>query len=124
MTPVKEVTDEIVALETELWRANRAGDGAFYQRLLRDDAVVVSQYGVVGKAQIVPVITANHNPYTRTDLDQWQVIQPTEDTAIVTYRADVTSEGGEFTVLATSVYARAATGWVGTFHQQTPVGAR
>ncbi|WP_163513086.1 nuclear transport factor 2 family protein [Fodinicola acaciae] len=122
MKPAKQVTDEIVAIETEMWRANRDGDGAFYQRLIRDDGIVVSRYGVATKAQIVPVVSKNDNPYVKTDLDEWRVLQPTPDTAVVTYRSAVTTGAGvEFKVLATSVYAREADGWRSVFHQQTPL---
>lgn len=51
-----------------MWRANREGDGAFYERTVRDDALLVSCYGVATKAEIVPGITKNENPYIRTDL--------------------------------------------------------
>jgi uncharacterized protein (TIGR02246 family) len=113
----------LLALEDEMWRANRAGDGAFYAHLLRDDALVVSRYGVAGKEQIVPVIDKNDNPYLRTDLSNQRVLRITDDSALVTYEAAVTAlvNGAEvsFRVLATSVYAYDGQRWRGVFHQQT-----
>jgi uncharacterized protein (TIGR02246 family) len=114
---------ELLAAEEELWRANRAGDGAFYDTNLRDDALVVSKYGVAGKKEIVPVIQANRNPYVSTELSGQRVLAITDDSALVTYKADVTAlvEGKEvsFAVLATSVYVKEGDRWRTVFHQQS-----
>jgi hypothetical protein len=118
-----DVERELVNLETEMWRANREGDGAFYDRVVREDALLVSKSGVVGKADIVPNITKNENPYLRTDLSDVKVLRIGADSALVTYKAAVTAliTGSEvpFEVLATSVYARAGDEWRNVFHQQT-----
>ena len=115
----------LLDLEAEMWRANREGDGAFYERVVRDDALLVSRYGVATKAEIVPGITKNENPYLRTDLSDQKVVRITADTALVTYKAAVTAlingSEEEFEVLATSVYARAGDEWQSVFHQQTPL---
>ena len=117
------VDSELKDLETEMWRANREGDGAFYDRVLRDDTVLVSKYGVVGKADIVPNITKNENPYLRTDLSDFKVVPVGADSALITYRAEVTALVGDaeqtFQVLATSVYARSGDQWQSMFHQQS-----
>jgi hypothetical protein len=114
---------ELIDLETEMWRANREGDGAFYDRVLRDDAIVVSKYGVAGKAEAVPLITKNENPYLKTDLSDLRVLPIGADSALITYRAEVTAliAGAEqtFQVLATSVYARVDDAWRSVFHQQS-----
>jgi ketosteroid isomerase-like protein len=118
---------ELVALEEELWRANREGDGAFYARALRDDALAVSRYGVMTKADAVPVIRENRNPYVKTELSDVRVLEVGADGALVTYRADVTAlvEGREvdFAVLATTVYAREGDGWLVVLHQQSALPA-
>jgi len=120
-----DIEQTLLDLEAEMWRANREGDGAFYERTVRDDALVVSRYGVATKAEIVPGITKNENPYIRTDLSDQKVLRITADSALVTYKAAVTAlvNGSEvaFQVLATSVYARAGDGWRSVFHQQTEV---
>ncbi|NEA37117.1 nuclear transport factor 2 family protein [Streptomyces sp. SID13031] len=117
------VTDDLLALEDEMWQANREGNGSFYADLLRDDALVVSKYGVMTKAQGIPVIEANHNPYLKTELSGQQVIQLDESNALITYRVDVTAlvNGNELELpsYATSVYTRVDGQWRGVFHQQT-----
>jgi hypothetical protein len=118
-----EYEKDLLAAEEEMWRANREGDGAFYEGHLRDDALLVSKYGVVSKQTVVPMIQANRNPYVKTVLSDQRVLPIADGSALVTYRADVTAatEGGEieFSVLATSVYAREGDRWRGVFHQQT-----
>ncbi|MDX6250420.1 MAG: hypothetical protein QOF10_3780 [Kribbellaceae bacterium] len=117
------VAETLLDLEEQMWRANREGDGAFYAKLLRDDALVVSKYGVMTKAQGIPVIEANHNPYVKTDLSDQKVLQLDENNALVTYRVDVTAvvQGNEVELpsYATSVYTREGDQWRGVFHQQT-----
>jgi hypothetical protein len=117
------LTETLIALEQEMWRANREGDGAFYDKLLRDDALAVSKYGVMDKEQIVPGIQANENPYLKTDLSGFRVIQLDENNALITYRADVVAEiqGTEVELpsYATSIYTRDAGSWRSVFHQQS-----
>src|SRR5215212_11512100 len=112
----------LLDLEDEMWRANREGDGSFYERVLRDDALVVSQWGVAPKAAIVPGISKNDNPYVETELSDRKVLQITGDSALVTYKAEVTTGAGvTFRLLATSVYAREGDEWRSVFHQQSPL---
>jgi ketosteroid isomerase-like protein len=114
---------DLLELEEQMWQANREGDADFYERNLRDDALIVSKYGVIDKKTGIPVIRANHNPYTKTILSNQKVISLTDSSALVTYKCDITAqtEGGEveFSVLATSVYVREGNQWLITLHQQT-----
>jgi ketosteroid isomerase-like protein len=116
-------TETLIEFEERMWRANREGDGTFYADHLRDDALVVSRYGVMGKAEIVPGIQANQNPYLRTELSDHRVIQIDDSSALVTYHVAITAliDGTEteLTAYATSVYVRDGDQWRGVFHQQT-----
>src|SRR5215510_14345068 len=117
------VTETLLALEDELWRANREGDGDFYEQYLRDDAIAVSKYGVLDKATAVPGIRANRNPYLKTDRTDERVIVVDVNTAIVTYRVDVTAlvQGNELHLpsYASSVWNNSSGTWRIVFHQQT-----
>lgn len=116
------VETELTELEQQIWAANRAGDGGTYERLLRADALLVSRFGVATKDQIVPMIQRNENPFERTELSDQRVVEVSPDSALITYRADVTTAAGlSFSVLATSVYARADGSWRLALHQQTVV---
>ncbi len=120
-----DVEKELLALEEEMWRANREGDGAFYDRVLRDDALLVSRFGFAGKQEVVPGIQANRNPFIRSELSDQRVVVLTDTSAFISYRASYTAlmEDGEhdFTVLATSIYVHDGEAWRSVLHQQTPL---
>ena len=119
------IETELKKLKKEMWRANREGDGSFYERVVRDDALTVSKHGVANKADIVPNVTKNENPFLKTTLTGLKVLQISDDSALVTYKATVTAliddAEQKFQVLATSVYARDDDEWRSVFHQQTEV---
>jgi hypothetical protein len=114
-----ELSEELVSLERRMWDANVAGDGGYYDRMLGDDAVAVSPWGVLDKAAVVAGVTANRRPYLGYELDQERCVRVGADGAVLTYRAVVRAEGFGHTVYATSVYERSGGGWRGVFHQQS-----
>lgn len=115
--------ETLLELEDLLWKANREGDGDFYDRYLLEDAIAVSKYGIIDKATAVPGITANHNPYLKTDRTGERVIVVDDHTAIVTYHVEVTVlvDGNEaqFSSYASTVWTNATGEWRIAFHQQT-----
>ena len=117
------VEQTLLELEEELWRANREGDGAFYNKILRDDVLLVSRFGVAPKQVIVNGIQANHNPFLRTELSDQRVRVLTDTTAMITYTANYTAliNGTEqdFKVYATSVYVLEGGEWRSALHQQS-----
>ena len=114
---------ELIELEQLLWKANREGDGEFYARYLREDAFAVSKYGTLTKAEAVPLISANENPFVRTDLSDVKVIQLDDDNAIVTYRVKVVAlmngEKVDLPAYASTVWNRTGGEWRVVLHQQT-----
>ncbi|MDF5757471.1 hypothetical protein [Spongiactinospora sp. TRM90649] len=42
--------------------------------MLRDDALLVSRFGTAGKAQVVPLIQANRNPFVRAEPSAHRVV--------------------------------------------------
>ncbi len=117
------VTETLLDLEDQLWRANREGDGSFYDQWLRDDALAVSRYGIIDKAAAVPGIQANHNPYLKTPRTDEKVIMVDDHTAIVTYRVEVTvlldGQEQQFPSYASTVWNNGSGEWRVIFHQQT-----
>ncbi|AOW88230.1 nuclear transport factor 2 family protein [Streptomyces olivaceus] len=122
---MSDIENLLSALEEELWRANRDGDGTAYERLLREDALLVSHFGTAGKERIVPLIEANHNPFVRSELSDRQVRLLSPDSALVTYRVEYTARTDQGDVdhaaLATTVYSREDDAWLVVLHQQTPL---
>ncbi|MBY8338874.1 nuclear transport factor 2 family protein [Streptomyces spinosirectus] len=122
---MSDIAKLLSALEEELWRANRAGDGTTYERLLRKDALLVSRFGTADKERIVPLIEANRNPFVRSELSDRQVRVLSPDSALVTYRVQYTARTDQgdvdHTALATTVYSREDDAWRVVLHQQTPL---
>ncbi|MCE7006469.1 nuclear transport factor 2 family protein [Kibdelosporangium philippinense] len=117
------IEQTLLELEEELWRANREGDGAFYDKMLRADALGVSRYGLYDKDQAVKLINVNDNPFTRSAISDAKVRVVNETAALVTYKVDYTAliDGAEqdFTALATSVYSLEDGEWRVVLHQQS-----
>ncbi|TDD48482.1 nuclear transport factor 2 family protein [Kribbella antibiotica] len=116
-------TETLLELEDQLWRANREGDGSFYAHWLREDALAVSKYGIIDKAAAVPGIQANHSPYLRTPRTDEKVIIVDENTAVITYRVEVTvlldGQEAQFPSYASTVWNNTSGDWRVVFHQQT-----
>jgi hypothetical protein len=115
--------NELLDIEHEFWEANLAGDGATFDRLLRDDALGVSPWGVAGKSQAVASIDANENPYHVYEIAEPRVVELTDDSAVLTYKVHVEGTRGDapFTIdfFATTVYVERGGTWLGAFNQFT-----
>ncbi|MFC0113807.1 nuclear transport factor 2 family protein [Kibdelosporangium aridum] len=117
------IEQTLLDLEEELWRANREGDGAFYDKVLRDDALGVSKFGVYDKSGAVKLISINDNPFTRSKMSDAKVLLINDTAALVTYKTDYTAliDGTkhDFTALATTVYSLEDGEWRAVLHQQS-----
>ncbi len=112
-----DVHEELMRIETALG----GGTGDTYREHLTDDAVVVVPGAAITKEQSAMAIDSTP-PWDEFEISDDRVIQPTEDTAILTYRWK--SQRGDFAyeALMSSVYARQPDGaWKLVLHQQTPV---
>jgi hypothetical protein len=117
------IEQTLLDMEDELWRANREGDGAHYDTMLRDDALGISKFGVLDKPAAVKGINVNNNPFTRSRMSDPTVIRINETAALITYQADYTAliDGTEqdFSSLATTVYSLEDGEWRVVLHQQS-----
>ena len=118
-----DLLGELLGLEEKMWAANRAGDAGYYATMLRDNAVVVSRYGVMDRAAILVGIGENRIPYVSSTITEPRAIELTPDSALITYHVHVEAlRDGEplaFDTLATSVYVRQDGSWRNAFHQQS-----
>lgn len=119
MTRINDLLD----IEHELWKANLAGDGATFDRLLRDGAISVSPWGVAEKPEAVALINANENPYHAYEISEPRLVELTDDSAVLTYKVHVEGTRGDapFTIdfFATSAYVQRDGVWLGAFNQFT-----
>ena len=114
---------ELIELEEQGWRAlSSSGEAAaeFYQRVLDDTVVMLLPGGMVLDDRAAIVQSMSGQPWSSFELQDPRVIQPTADTAVVTYGVVAQREGAlEYSALMSSSYVRRPNGWKLTFHQQT-----
>lgn len=115
--------DEIIELTEQAWAANRNGDAAFYDRLLTEEVISVSPWGVLtDRAAILRMFEANENPYTRTEQSDHHVLRLTDDAVLHTSTVEIDSpRGGTMRVLATTSFVRRNGEWKASLFQITPV---
>jgi hypothetical protein len=115
---------ELIRLEEQGWRAlSSTGEAAaeFYDRILDDRVVMLLPGGMVLDDRAAIVQSMSGQPWSSFELDDLRVLQPTADTAVVTYGVVAQREGSpEYSALMSSLYVRRAKGWKLAFHQQTP----
>ncbi len=114
---------ELIELEEQGWRALATeGDAGrkFYEAVLREDAVMLFPGGmrIEGRARILESLGAQ--PWQSFRLENPQVIQLAEDTAVIVYKVTAQRKGSApYTALISSTYVRNQR-WQLVVHQQTP----
>ena len=115
---------ELIELEEQGWRAlSSTGEAAaeFYELVLDDTVVMLLPGGMVLDDRAAIVQSMSGQPWSSFELDDLRVLQPTTDTAVVTYGVVAQREGSpEYSALMSSLYVRRVNGWKLAFHQQTP----
>jgi hypothetical protein len=115
---------ELIELEEQGWRAlSSTGEAAaeFYEQVLDDTVVMLLPGGMALDDRAAIVQSMSGQPWSSFELDDLRVLQPTTDTAVVTYGVVAQREGAtEYSALMSGMYVRRASGWKLTFHQQTP----
>jgi hypothetical protein len=87
---------ELIELEEQGWRAlSSTGEapGEFYQRVLDDTVVMLLPGGMVLDDRAAIVQSMSGQPWSSFELQDPLVIQPTADTAVVTYGVVAQREG-------------------------------
>jgi hypothetical protein len=117
-------SDEVMSLEEQGWAAlasDAATAVAFYDGVLDDEAVMLLPGGLVIEDRQMILKSMSGQPWSSYSLADWRVIQPTGDTAVVTYSVVAQRAGSEpYSALMSSLYVRRADRWKLVFHQQTP----
>jgi len=115
--------DELIALETEGWRA-LSTDGAavteFYSRMLDKSIVMLLPGGMRLADRDVILESMSGAPWTSFQIEEPQVIDLGSEAAVVVYGVVADRDGGDYSALVSSAYVRGDDGWRLAFHQQTP----
>jgi hypothetical protein len=112
---------ELLALEHQFWK----GDAEFYRRQLTERAVMVfpEPPGVLTGDKILEAI-ASAPRWAEVRIDEPRIVDLTQESALVTYKATARREGDgqDYVALVSSVYVNGDGSWKLAFHQQTPGG--
>ena len=78
-------------------------------------------HGVHTREEVAATATTS-NRWRDLKLRDRHLLQPADDVAIISYRADVMrADGQPYSALVSSAYARRAEGWKLAFHQHSPI---
>jgi len=78
-------------------------------------------HGVYSREEVASTATSA-NRWRDLTMSDRQLLESSEDSAIISYRANVTRADGEpYVALVSSAYVRRAEGWKLLFHQHSPV---
>ena len=114
--------DDLLKIERQLW----TNDADVYAANLSGDAVLVfAETGVIRRDIALAAIrqeNAEGRRWADVAFDDVLVTQPTQDTAVLTYRVTARweHEHSAIQALASTVYVRRDGRWKVAFHQQTP----
>ena len=116
-----ELQDRLLDIERRLW----TGGPEEYRRHLDPDCLIAFSDEVVGVSSRDEIArSAADSPRWRDlDLDFRGLIRPSDDVALLTYRASASrGESDHYEALASSCYMCRNGEWRMVFHQQTPLG--
>jgi hypothetical protein len=111
--------DELLAIERELW----SGGPEAYQRHVDHDCLVAfrEMAGVLTRDAVADSVRTGPR-WRDLEMDVQGLLNPTDDIAILTYRAKaVRGSSEQYSALVSSTYVKRQDGWKLAFHQQTPL---
>jgi hypothetical protein len=115
--------DELIALDTEGWRALCA-DGAaateFCARVLDETVVMLLPGAMRLEDRDVILESMSGAPWTSFVVEDPRVLALGDDGGVVAYGVVAVRDGSEYSALVSSAYVRRAGAWRLTLHQQTP----
>jgi hypothetical protein len=115
------MADELIAVEREGWDALVAGRGGeYYERKLAPQARMAFPFGVLTRGEAIAAMD-EAPPWASYEMIEPTVVELTEDSAIVVYRAVAQRPGQDaFSAVISSTFVRNGGEWKLAFHQQSP----
>lgn len=114
-----DLKEELMAIEEELWTGGRED---YRHRLDADCLVAFASTAGVSTREAVADAVGEGDRWRDLAVVPEGLIQPTEDVALLTYRAAaVRGKSERYRALVSSGYVRRNGAWKLMFHQQTPL---
>lgn len=121
-----DVKSQLSSIEKDLWTAWKNADPGPFEQYCSDDMVGVGVEGIhAGKQQAIEAITNQPCQVRSFSLSDFQVHEVSDDTVLLTYKAnqDATCGGMKVPadVAASSLYVKKGGKWLAFFHQESPL---
>lgn len=116
--------DRLIELERDAWAAlSSSGDEAtaFYDEVLADDVLMLLPGGLVIDDRREAIESMGGDAWESVELSGEQVLDLTDASAVVSYRARARRGDLDYAALFNSTYVRHGDTWRLTLHQQTPL---
>ena len=124
MSDAEKTKAQLIKGENQAWESWKNSNGNYFESYLADTVVGVRTSGVFDKAQLVKAFSSGGCEVRSFSLNDFNLVMPQKNTAILTYKAaQDASCGGERvppTVWASTVFIKKTGKWLATFHQETP----
>lgn len=114
--------DTLYAIEEGFWLQGRDHFLAHLdEHCLLAFPQAAEMHGARSRDEVAATASTQPGRWTDLKITDRQMLQPTPDVAIISYRADVKRFDGEpYPALVSSAYVRRADGWKLAFHQHSP----
>ena len=110
--------DDLLAKDRELWSG---GAEEYYNTLDADCLVAFTEMGGVSTRNQIADMVGKDQRWRDLELSLEGFLQPTEDIAILTYRASAVRGDQPYQARVSSGYVNRNGSWRMMFHQQTPL---
>lgn len=117
------MTDELLDLEREAWRAlSTSGEAAaaFFAGALADEVLMLLPLGLVVDDRDEVIDSMRGEPWASYRLEDERVLRLDQNAAVVAYTAYARRADMDYRALVNSTYRRTEGGWRLALHQQTP----
>ncbi len=114
---------KVVEIEAAGWTAlATSGEAAaeFYEQILDATVSFLLPGGLVLSERASVLKAMSGSPWESFELADMRMLSPTDDTAVVLYRAAARRGADSYSALIGSLYVHRRDGWKLTYHQQTP----
>lgn len=115
---------ELVEIERAGWDALSAGGDvamSHYADVLAETVLFLLPRGMLIDDRAAVIDSMGGEPWSSYRLFDARVVELSDDSAVLAYRASATRNGTEYEALVNSTYKRAGGAWKLAVHQQTPL---
>ncbi|MFX0071263.1 MAG: nuclear transport factor 2 family protein [Candidatus Hermodarchaeota archaeon] len=119
----EKLKEELLALDKQAWEANKKRDVEFYDKLLDENSIAVTPFGILDKKKVLKDIASNPRELLDYQIENPHLLIINERSAILTYKANIQTlyenKKSNFLAFITTIYINIDGNWRAIFYQQT-----